>query len=78
MKKFFYALLALIVALPCVSQNEEVIAFPGAEGWGRHATGGRGGRIVFVTNTDDYTSSETPIEGSFRAAMHSEQASRMP
>ena len=72
MKKFFYALLALIVALPCVSQNEEVIAFPGAEGWGRHATGGRGGRIVFVTNTDDYTSSETPIEGSFRAAMHSE------
>ncbi len=55
-----------------MAQSEEVVAFPGAEGWGRHATGGRGGRIVFVTNTDDYTSSETPIEGSFRAAMHSE------
>lgn len=70
MKKILYTLMLLMAILPAVAQNDEPIAFPGAEGWGRHATGGRGGRIVFVTNTDDYTASETPIEGSFRAAMH--------
>jgi len=29
------------------------IAFPGAEGFGRYATGGRGGRICIVSNLDD-------------------------
>lgn len=72
MKKILYTLLFFMSVLPAVAQSDEAIAFPGAEGWGRHATGGRGGRVVFVTNTLDYTSSETPIEGSFRAAMHSE------
>ena len=74
MKKALYIFFALfLLAVPfAMAQDNEAIAFPGAEGWGRHATGGRGGRIVLVTNTQDYTSSETPIEGSFRAAMHSE------
>jgi hypothetical protein len=36
--------------------------FPGAEGFGRHVTGGRGGRILFVDNVND----DGP--GSFRAA----------
>ncbi len=72
MKNLICLIIAMILSLPCVAQESDAIAFPGAEGWGRHASGGRGGRIVFVTNTDDYTSSETPIEGSFRAAMRSE------
>lgn len=72
MKKILYLIVTLVMSLSCFAQESEVIAFPGAEGWGRYATGGRGGRVVFVTNTHDYTSSETPIEGSFRAAMHSE------
>lgn len=38
------------------------IAFPGAEGYGRYATGGRGGEVMIVSNLDDNG------PGSFRAA----------
>ncbi len=72
MKRVTLLISTILLILSAWAQENETIAFPGAEGWGRHATGGRGGRVVFVTNTQDYTSSETPIEGSFRAAMHSE------
>ncbi|MBQ3635528.1 MAG: hypothetical protein II951_07940 [Bacteroidales bacterium] len=41
-------------------------AFPGAEGYGRWAVGGRGGVVYHVTNLDDNGDDENPIEGSFR------------
>jgi hypothetical protein len=44
------------------SSEEEAIAFPGAEGFGKYTTGGRGGRIMIVTNLND----DGP--GSFREA----------
>jgi hypothetical protein len=51
-----------------------VIAFPTAEGYGRFARGGRGGRVIEVTNLEDYNSGkgEAVIPGSFRAAVEAE------
>ena len=44
-----------------------VLAFPGAEGFGRYASGGRGGKVAAVTNTLD--TAVNPPEGSLRWAL---------
>ncbi|MFH1761840.1 MAG: FlgD immunoglobulin-like domain containing protein [bacterium] len=44
-------------------------SFPGAEGYGAIATGGRGGEVRKVTNLLDYAKGQTPIQGSFRWAV---------
>ncbi|MEO0448154.1 MAG: hypothetical protein AAF191_18970 [Verrucomicrobiota bacterium] len=46
--------------------EERQLAFPGAEGWGRFAIGGRGGRVVEVTNL------RADGPGSFKAAVEGE------
>ncbi len=43
------------------------IAFPGAEGFGRFTSGGRGGKVIIVNNLSDNLSN--PVEGSVRWAI---------
>ena len=42
------------------------LAFPGAEGYGKYAIGGRGGVVYHVTTLEDNGDDENPIEGSLR------------
>ena len=50
---------------PTATQN--IIAFPTAHGFGKYATGGRGGKVVTVTTLED--DATNPPEGSLRWAL---------
>jgi pectate lyase len=63
MKKAIFGIVILIFGLNGFSQQ---LAFPGAEGFGAYSKGGRGGKVVEVTNLLD--DAEGAIEGSLRWA----------
>ncbi|HKJ43830.1 MAG TPA: T9SS type A sorting domain-containing protein [Sunxiuqinia sp.] len=62
--KKILGIVVFVLLTVTVTMAQDVPAFPGAEGGGKYAIGGRGGRVIYVTNLDDNT---TP--GSLRYAV---------
>ena len=49
------------------AETEQLLAFPTAEGFGKYASGGRGGQVVYVTSLED---DDEETEGTLRWAVH--------
>lgn len=69
-RRFVVAAIGAIIVAFSIQQSafsSQLPAFPGAEGFGKYTSGGRGGKVVYVTTLADDANGET--EGSLRWAM---------
>lgn len=67
MKRLLPLLFSAVAASQAVAQTK-IPAFPGAEGFGKYTTGGRGGNVYYVTRNDDCTDANL-VEGTLRWAL---------
>lgn len=68
MKKLYLLLALVCLMMPASLVRAQLLAFPGADGYGKYTTGGRGGEVCYVTRTDD-CSDNNLVEGTFRWAL---------
>lgn len=66
MQKILISIFSIMIfQFTAFAQEAELPAFPGAEGHGKYVAGGRGGRVIYVTNLEDNNS-----PGSLRYAVN--------
>lgn len=69
MRRFLIILCALACASVCLrAQEPQLTAFPGAEGYGKFTTGGRGGNVYYVTSLADCSDTDL-VPGTLRWAL---------
>ncbi|MCR5361591.1 MAG: hypothetical protein K6E73_06210 [Bacteroidales bacterium] len=67
MKHLLSLILLLSAAIFCKAESQP-LAFPTADGYARHITGGRGGKVYYVTSLDDCTD-DNLVPGTLRWAL---------
>jgi pectate lyase len=74
MKKLFL-LIAFVALYASGASAQQQLAFPGADGFGKFATGGRGGEVCYVTRLDDCADNNL-VEGTLRWALRHDNGGR--